>query len=136
MKKTILIFIYTLIFLDIGRTAPNFNDLDQQTNDIKAVAFKLMELHDEGKLPGMSASDHGSLSGFQLTEANKKIAVDQQWVTKDMLKDVQGYEKSYVIELIRTDRKTCCYFFFEQNSDVALISAYQYQTNAWFRIKK
>lgn len=136
MKQWILIIIFTLIFFGVGHTAPNFNDLNQQTNDLKAVSIKLFELRDEGKLPGISANDHGNLSGFQLTEANKKVAVEKQWVTEDMLKDVRGYEKSYVIEMITTDSRSYCYFFFEQNSEVALISAYQYQTNGWFRIRK
>ncbi len=120
--------------MSICRASSNSDDTNQQTNDLKAVTGKFVELLDDGKLPGLSKGDHGNLNGYQLTDSVKKFLLDNNLLDKKMLHDVDGYHDPYFIAVDTKDGRRYGYFFSPEAGDIILVSAYHWDNGEWVKI--
>jgi hypothetical protein len=136
MKLKLFVILFMFSVLNACRATPEPNDSNQETNDLKAVIQKWVDLLDAGKLPGMSKDDHGNTYGYPLNKDMKKLLLDKKTVDSKMLSDVKNYNNAYVVGTITTDNRNYAYFFYVEKGDVELVSAYQYKTNMWVKIRR
>jgi hypothetical protein len=136
MKTHVLCLFFVLSLTSICRADSTSSDTYAETNRLKAVTVKLVELLEDNQLPGLSQNDHGSIHGYQLTPAMKGLLVEKKLVNEKMLDDVKGYSDSYIMGIVTKDNRNYAYFFYVENGDVRLVASYHYATNGWVKIRK
>jgi hypothetical protein len=134
MKKYLFFLLFLLCCLSVCRASSNSDDANHQTNELKAVTGKLVELLEDGKLPGLSKDDHGDMHGYQLTDSVRELLLDKKLLNKKMLHDVDGYHDPYFVGVDTKDGRHYGYFFSPEEGDVLLVSSYHWDNGEWVKI--
>jgi hypothetical protein len=139
MKFRLLLMLCAVVALQVCLTASNTDSTNSvggnsEVDGLTRVAKKWVELHDEGRLPGMTKDEHGKLSGYHLTESVKKDFFDSKIIDKNMLSDIKGCKDSYLAYVETTEKRHLKYFFCVERDSVGLVSAYSYDGDRWSKI--